>query len=118
MPLPHVQVSLSADGTGEVLVDGVKLPGVLGVQIVGAARDVPHVAVTIRPGTVVADLPEAGVQLLQAGPTAAGFAEQLNPARLEALALKALDGDDDLTQGEAFAAAVARMADEYAQTRG
>lgn len=119
MPLPHVRVTLNADGTGEVLVDDVKLPGVLGVQVVGAAGDVPRVAVTIRPGTVIADLPEAGVQFVQTGPSASGFAGQLNPVRLEGLALEHMErSGEEMTTGEAFAAAVAELAAKYGHAGG
>lgn len=113
MPLPHVQVTLNADGTGEVLIDGTKVPGIVGVQIVGQAGGMPKVAVTLRPDQVVTDLPESGVTIVQAGGGAAGFAAALNPARLQALALEHLERDPDCTHGEAYAAAVAALAGEH-----
>lgn len=116
MSLPSVRVTLNADGTGEIWVDDRKLSGVIGVQVHGAAGEVPAVTVTVRPGQLTADLPETGVQLLQAGGGAAEFVERLNPARLEGLALEYLEMHDG-TQGEAFAAAVTRMAAEFEAAR-
>lgn len=118
MSLPHVQVTLNATGTGEVLVDGEKLPGVIGVQITGHAGGVPQVAVTLRPDQVVTDLPESGVTVVQAGGGATPFADGLNPARLEALALETMAQMSDCTTGEAFAAALVQLAAEYDQARG
>lgn len=116
MALPHVHVTLNADGTGEVLVNGEKLPGVLAVEVRGGAGHVPQVLVTLRPTEMIADLPEGTVTVVQSGPTAADFADQLSPARLEGLALEHLELHDG-TNGEAFAAAVTQMADEYTQAR-
>lgn len=103
MALPSVRAVLNADGTGEVWVDDVKLPGVLAVVVSGSAGQVPQVQVTLRPGQVVTDLPETGVQLLRAGPSATEFADRLNPVLLEQRALEHIEVN---TQGEAFAAAV------------
>ncbi len=110
MTLPEVRVVLNADGTGEVWVNGVKLPGVIAIQVSGAVREVPQVFVTLRPGQVVTNLPESGVQLFTAGPTATEFAARLDPRRLER---DALDRIEDGTQGEAFAAAVAVQATDF-----
>lgn len=119
MPLPHVQALLRADGTGDIFVNEVRLPGVVGMQITAHAGGVPHVAVTLRPDQVLAELPDADVQLVQAGPTAVDFAAQLNPGRLDELALAQMEAsNEDLTMAEAFAAAITQMADEFAQARG
>lgn len=116
MPLPTVQVTMRADGTGEVLVDGEKLPGVIGVQLAGQAGSVPRVAITLRPDQVTADLAEAGVTVMAAGGGASAFAQGLNPARLEGLSLEYLEQHDGTT-GEAFAAAVARLAADWDDAR-
>lgn len=118
MTLPKVHVELTADGRGEVWLNDQKLPAVLAVHIYGAAGEVPRVVVTVRPGELTVDLPETGVHLLGAGPGLAEFADQLNPARLEGLALEHQEMHDG-TQGEAFAAAVTRLAAEFqAASRG
>lgn len=111
MSLPQVRVHLTADGRGEVFVNDEPLAGVLAVTVVGAVGDLPRVIVTLRPGDITADLPEAGVQLLQAGPDATAFAAQVDPRRLERDALQHLD--DCPTQGEAFAAALRAQAADF-----
>lgn len=105
--LPKVHVKLTADGMSEVWLNDEKVPAVLSVHISGAAGEVPRVTMTVRPGELTADLPETGVQLLRAGPSATEFAASLSPARLERDALERID---EATQGEAFAAAVAVQA--------
>lgn len=112
MPLPKIRVVLSADGTSEVWLNDEKLPAVLAVHVSGAAGEMPRVVVTIRPGELTADLPETGVTVPRDGPGATAFAGQLNPARLEGLALQHLELHDGTT-GEAFAAAAALMAAEF-----
>lgn len=111
MTLPRVHVKLTADGRGEVWVNDQQLPGVLAVNVLGAAGEVPRVVATIRPDEVTIDLPEAGMQLLRSGPSATEFAARINPRRLERDALARLD--DVATQGEAFAAAVSVQAAEF-----
>lgn len=109
MSLPRVHVKLSADGQPpEVWINDERVPSVLGVNVSGGAGDLPRVTMTVRPGELEIDTPQAGVQVLRTGPTATEFAAALSPARLEADALARLD--DAATQGEAFAAAVAVQA--------
>ena len=112
MALHHVEVVLRADSTGEVLIDGVKLRGATAVQITGAVRERPQVQITLVPDRVTADLPDTDVTVLRPG-GAAEFADALNPARLQGLALQHMDHDPDATHGEAYAAALAVMAAEF-----
>jgi hypothetical protein len=114
MSLPKVHVMLTADGRGEVWINDQKVPAVLAVQVTGAAGDMPQVVLTVRPGELTMDLPETGVQLLHAGPTASDFADKLDPRRLERDALERID---EATQGEAFAAAVLVQAGEFDDCR-
>lgn len=107
MSLPHVTVTARPGEAPLVLVDGSALPGVRWAQITVTADGVPQVSVMLTASAVDLDLP-AGVTALRAGPSATEFARGLSPARLEQDALERLD--DDVTQGEAFKAAVSVQA--------
>lgn len=116
--LPSVRVHATADGRGELWLNDQKIPAVLAVQVHAAAGEVPTVTVTVRPGELTVDLPETGVQLLRGGASAVEFADRLNPARLEGLALEHLEQDPDATQGEAWSRAVAQAAGEFDRAHG
>lgn len=111
MALLDVQVTLLPGDNGEVLIDGEKLPGVTAVHVTGSVRNNPHVTITLAPNRVLARLPETAVTVLRPG-GAAEFADGLNPARLQAIALEYLDANPDMTHGEAFAQAVVYLAGE------
>jgi hypothetical protein len=116
MPLPAVGIAMHSPGDPPtVTVGGVLVAGVRSVQVTAAQDHLPQVSLVLTAASVDVQLP-AGVTVLQTGPGVTDFAEQLNPARLEGLALARMD-ETDATTGEAFAAAVAQMADEYAQAR-
>ena len=107
MTLPRVSVMAAPGEAPTVTVDGSLVPGVRSAQITVGAGGVPQVSLVLDAAEVDLVLP-AGVTVLRAGPSAADFADQLNPQRLERDALERMD--DDVTQGEAFAAAVAKQA--------
>lgn len=115
MPLPVVTITAGPGDAPAVTVDGTAVPGVRSAQIVVSADHLPQVVLSLAAERVELDLP-AGVAVLRAGPGAAEFADQLNPARLEGLALEHLELHDG-TQGEAFAAAAALMAAEFDAAR-
>lgn len=106
MSLPKVTVMAAAGEPPTVTVDGNPLPGVRSAQVTVTADGVPQVAVVLAAAAVDLELP-AAVTVMRAGRTASEFAAELNPVRLEADALQHLD---DVTQGEAFCAAVAVQA--------
>ena len=107
MTLPRVSVMAAAGEAPTVTVDGSPVPGVRSAQITVGAGGVPQVSLVLDAAAVDLVLP-AAVTVLRAGPTAVDFAAQLSPARLERDALERLE--DDVTQGEAFTAAVAVQA--------
>lgn len=109
--LPRVSVQAALGEPPTVTVDGNPVPGVRSVQVTVSKDAIPQVALVLAADTVDVELP-AGVSVLRAGGSLADFADALNPARLEALALAAHE-QADLTQGEAFAAAVAQLAAEH-----
>ncbi|HEY1180254.1 MAG TPA: hypothetical protein VGF17_29200 [Phytomonospora sp.] len=106
MSLPKVTVMAAAGEPPTVTVDGNPLPGVRSAQITVSKDGVPQVALVLAAAEVDLALP-AAVTVMRAGRTASEFAAELNPVRLEQDALARLD---DLTHGEAFAAAVAVQA--------
>ena len=103
MTLPRVSVMAAAGEAPTVTVNGSPISGVRSAQITVTEGGVPQVSLVLTAAAVDLQLP-AGVTVLTAGPTASEFARQLSPSRLEQDALERLD--DDVTQGEAFAAAV------------
>lgn len=117
MPLPRVVIRAAAGDAPLVTVDGVTLPGVRSTQIHVAQDRAPQVALVLAADAVDAELP-AGVTVMRQGGGAGEFADGLNPARLQTLALQVLDHDPDVTQGEAFAAALVQLAEEWDATRG
>jgi hypothetical protein len=116
MALPTVRVTAVPGEPPTVTVNGAAIDGVRKAQIGVAADQMPQVVVTIAAWAVECELP-AGVAVLHSGPAASNFAQGLNPARLEGLALQHLDAHDG-TNGEAFAAAAAQMAAEFDQAHG
>lgn len=116
MPLPAVGIAMHSPGDApSVTVGGVLVQGVRSLQVTATQDQLPQVSLVLTAASVDIQLP-AGVTVLQTGPSPSDFAAQLNPARLEGLALEYLELHDG-TQGEAFAAAAAAMADEWARAR-
>lgn len=111
MPLPTVRITGVPGEPPVVTVNGAQIDGVRTAQIAVAADHMPQVIVTIAAWAVDCELP-AGVAVLQAAGGATNFAQGINPARLEGLALEHMELHDG-TQGEAFAAAAALMAAEF-----
>jgi len=111
MSLPTVHITATPGEAPTVTVNGAAISGVRTAQIGVGADQMPQVIVTLTAGQVELDLP-AQVGVLRAGPAASNFAQGVNPARLEGLALEHLELHDG-TQGEAFAAALAQMAAEF-----
>lgn len=109
MTLPRVSIMAAAGEAPTVTVDGSPVAGVRSAQVTVAADGVPQVSLVLAAFTVDTDLP-AGVTVLRAGPSAADFAERVDPRRLERDALEHIEA---LTQGEAFAAAVRAQAADY-----
>lgn len=116
MPLPTVKVTAVPGEPPVVTVNGAAIDGVRTAQLAVGADQMPQVLVTIAAWAIECDLP-AQVGVLRRGPGAASFADSMNPARLEGLALEHLELHDG-TNGEAFAAAVAQMAAEFDQAHG
>lgn len=116
MPLPTVRVTAVPGEPPTVTVNGAAIDGVRTVQVGVAADQMPQVIVTIAAWAVECDLP-AQVGVLRRGPAATTFADGVNPARLEGLALEHLELHDG-TQGEAFAAAILQMAAEFDRVHG
>lgn len=109
---PKVRVVLNEDGSGEVWMNDEKLPGVLAVQVTGAAREQPRVVVTVIPGTLTADLPETGVQLVtHVQGSASEFIASVNPRALEQKVVD--DGDMGTSFGEGFVGVLSQMAAEF-----
>ena len=110
VPLPRVSVSLLNPGEAPtVRVDGLPVAGVRSAQVTVTADGIPQVSLALSADSVDVELP-AQVTVMRAGPGAVQFAQQLDPIRLEH---DALEHDDDATQGEAFAAAVAAQAADF-----
>ena len=109
--LPTVSVQAAAGEPPTVTVNGSPVAGVRSAQVTVTQDGIPQVSILLHAAVVDVELP-AGVSVLQAGPSAAEFAEQLNPARLEGLALQQQEAAD-LSMGESFANAVAQLAAEF-----
>lgn len=116
MSLPKVSVQAHPGEPPVVTVGGSPIAGVRSAQITVSADHVPQVSLVLTAAAVDVELP-AGVTVLRAGPGATEFAEQLNPARLEGLALQHMEMTDGTT-GEAFTAAARVMADEFEAAHG
>lgn len=116
MPLPTVFLGAVPGEAPKVFVNGARIDGVRSVSVGVAADQMPQVIVTLTAGKVECELP-AQVGVLRRGPAASSFADGVNPARLEGLALEHLELHDG-TQGEAFAAAVVAMAAEFDRVHG
>lgn len=111
MSLPRVTVAGAAGEAPTVTVDGSQVVGVRSAQVTVSADGVPQVSLVLMASAVDVELP-AAVTVLRAGPTASDFADRLSPSKLEDDALLAAM-DDDVTQGEVFAAAVRIQAAEF-----
>ncbi len=109
MTLPRVSIMATAGEAPVVTVDGSPVAGVRSAQVTVTADGVPQVSLVLAATVVDTDL-SARVTVLQAGPSAADFAERVDPRRLERDALEHIEA---LTQGEAFAAAVRAQAADY-----
>lgn len=110
MPPARIAVTAAPGEPPSVTVNGLPMPAVQQVQVTATAVGVPQVSLVLAAAQVDLDL-DGQVTVLRAGPTATEFADRLDPSRLERDALSALD--DDLTQGEAFAAAVVAQAVDF-----
>lgn len=110
--LPRVSVQAAPGEAPVVTVDGSPVAGVRSAQVTVGADHVPQVTLVLHAAEVDVELP-AGVTVLRAGTSPAEFAERINPAHLEGLALGYLEHDPDCTQGEAWARAVQQAAAEH-----
>lgn len=107
--LPQVTVHAALGDAPTVTVDGTPVAGVQSAQITVGRGGIPQVSLVLHAATVSLELP-AGVTVIKAGPSAAQFADQLDPRRLEHDALEVIEA---ATTGEAFTAAVRAQAADF-----
>lgn len=108
--LPRVSVVAQPGAAPRVSINGVELPAVRSAQVTSTVDGIPQVSVVFTAARVDLDV-DAQVTVVTAGGGATAFAERLDPQRLENDALLHLE--DDLTQGEAFTAAVRAQASDW-----